>query len=140
MPQHLVCPGCQQRLIIRDGSPATLTCPNCLALIRNPDVLSSAPPPPPPEGVGSAAPAQAAVAPLPVIPLDQEVNDDFQGAVRNLVVLSIVVMAGGILSAITLDAGIVASALIGFGVVMLIVLSVVYRRQLPRPAPIGPAQ
>ena len=136
MPLHLVCPGCQQRLIIRDDSPPTVTCPECLALIRNPATS------PPSESMASsevpAPPVRAA--PLPVIPLDQEVSEDFQGTLRNLVVLSIVLMAGGILSTVTLDAGIVGSALIALGVVLLIVLSATFHRRRPRPAPTAPAQ
>ena len=51
MPQEIICPGCQSRLLLPPERPATgFTCPRCLAPVPDPDAITAAasiPPSPP---------------------------------------------------------------------------------------------
>jgi hypothetical protein len=91
MPQHVACPRCRSRLVIRDDAPAHLACPRCLGPIRNPHAPATGP-----------APTTAAAA-RPVLnygspATDREVHKDSRGTAYALVALGVTLAAGALLS------------------------------------------
>src|SRR5262245_32310015 len=80
MPVRLKCPSCGVFLTVSDAAPAVLTCPKCLAKVRN-DAAHQVPMP---------------VAPLRVLPLDDQVRRDskFSASVAIPVVVMVLIGVG----------------------------------------------
>ncbi|HEY7090004.1 MAG TPA: hypothetical protein VH518_18040, partial [Tepidisphaeraceae bacterium] len=80
MPVRLKCPSCGVFLTVSDAAPAMLTCPKCLAKIRN-DAAHQVPMP---------------LAPLRVLPLDEQVARDskFSASVAIPVVVMVIIGVG----------------------------------------------
>src|SRR5262245_50154155 len=70
------CPTCGLQWMIREDSPASVTCPRCLAAIPNRQATLVRPPP------------------LPVLPLEREVRLDTRTSAAGIVVLIFVAVVG----------------------------------------------
>jgi hypothetical protein len=70
----LTCPSCGTRLTVSPSAPRRLTCPRCLAPVENP--------------------AAGQRAPLPVIPLDEQVQRDTRISDAGVVVICVLVLVG----------------------------------------------
>src|SRR5215471_18300370 len=78
MPVRLKCPSCGVFLTVSDAAPAVLTCPKCLAKIRN-DAAHQVPMP---------------LAPLRVLPLDEQVARDSKFSVSVAIPVAVMVVIG----------------------------------------------
>jgi len=85
----LICPKCHERLWVGQMQIPLLTCPGCLGLIVNPNAASGV-------HIQQTPRARAGLEPRQVIPLEEEVGFDLRGTVAGLVVLGLVLSAGGL--------------------------------------------
>jgi hypothetical protein len=124
MPQRITCHVCGKALILRDDAPPTVTCPNCLARITT--------------RAFDAAAAPASPRPLPVIPLEHEVAGDFEGATRNVFLLALVLIVGGLLTALSWSSASLGTWLILLGIIIAAAASAYLRQLRQRQAPPHP--
>jgi hypothetical protein len=81
MAATIKCQWCGQHVSVGEGSPKVLTCPTCLAKIRNP-VLNPMPP------------AERETLARPVIPLEEQVHADHRAASAIVLLICVVVAVG----------------------------------------------
>ena len=120
----LQCPTCDLRWNIPDNAGRIITCPRCLAALNNP----YSPGPQESRPVGTKPP------PLPVIPLEHQVDRDQRSGQIGLIVIAIVIIVGVILfiTAIASGANTGISGIIGLIVVTsvaLIPVILIYRKK-----------
>ncbi len=120
----LQCPTCDLRWNIPDNAGRIITCPRCLAALNNP----YSPGPQESRPVGTKPP------PLPVIPLERQVDRDQRSGQIGLIVIAIVIIVGVILfiTALASGANTGISGIIGLIVVTsvaLIPMILIYRKK-----------
>src|SRR2546423_4260254 len=101
MPQHVICSTCRKLLVIRDGSPARLTCPKCLGRVNNPHPFQTIERPAAMSDPLAAVDYRSSVPPpLPrrVIPVERDAHVDLNSTLRGIYFLTLLFGGSGVLS------------------------------------------
>src|SRR4051812_31224063 len=104
MPQTVICSNCRKLLVIRDGSPARLTCPKCLGKIINPHPFANVERPAAMDAprdqlsYESRTPGTPPTLPHPVIPVEHEVTGDLVNTIRGISLITMLLGGGGLMA------------------------------------------
>jgi hypothetical protein len=137
LPQHVICSNCRKLLVIRDGSPARLTCPKCLGRVNNPHPFGAVERPAVMDAprdsllyesnaLGTTPP------PLPrrVIPVEHEVTGDLADTIRGIRLLGVLLGGGGLMALTRFGNG--SMRLMGVVVTVLVAGLIIYWWQMDR--------